>query len=193
MLSCHSIWSMPFVIDDSSDVSGSHVIFPRLWLCFIYRSCLIPHRHPNLVGWMLKTKKTAGIASIHPPFQTLTVVILWVTHRKMWDHNLLKQCRLLMHVPCSLQGGASFHSRGERVTISFLMKFRNKAIVPINTRGFVGRFICPTETNKFHCPKDGTYTVEMLGFCWTICWLVADITLMRIVRIQWFNSTAIYQ
>lgn len=31
---------MPFVIDDSSDASG-HVIFPRLWLCFIDRSCLI--------------------------------------------------------------------------------------------------------------------------------------------------------
>lgn len=80
-----------------------------------------PGRHPNLVGRMLKTKKTAGIASIHPPFQTLTVVILWVTHQKMWDHNLLKQCRLLMHVPCSLQGSASFHSIWERVTISFLM------------------------------------------------------------------------
>ena len=140
----------------------------------------------------VEDEDAAGIASIHPPFRHW-LVILWVTHRKMWDHkpietmSIVDACSLFPSGQCII----SFNLGKSYNMLQWYLTF--KAILPINTRGFVGRFICPTGTNKFHCPKDGTYTVEMLGFCWTICWLPADITSMRIVRIQWFNSTAIYQ
>ena len=130
----------------------------------------------------VEDEDAAGIASIHPPFRHW-LVILWVTHRKMWDHKPIETMSIFD--ACSLFPPGQCIEGKE---LQFCFKWNS-----YQHAGLCWQIHLPHWNKQIPLPKDGTYTVEMLGFCWTICWLPADITSMRIVRIQWFNSTAIYQ
>ena len=148
----------------------------------------------QIVGWMLFEDSRHCILFLFQRHNGDPVWRWWLIW--MQDHNLLKHVSMVDG--CSLQCSASL--KREKSYNKYSTIRQSMAILPINMRGFVGRFICPTRI-RFHFPqgwhlyrgdawlllndlrevadKDLVVAVEMISSLWLIA------------RVQWLSFTII--